>query len=120
MVEHSDILDNVFRAMADPTRRAMVRRLAHGEQSVTELAKPFEMSLAAASKHVKVLETAGLVSRTIHGRRHVCSLNREPLSEARQWLQHYEAFWNERLDALERVLSEPFPEAREDIADEPT
>lgn len=104
MVEHSDILDNVFRALADPTRRAMVRRLANRERTITELAQPFDMSLAAASKHVKVLESAGLVRRTIHGRKHVCSLNPEPLTEGRRWLQHYEQFWNERLDALEALL----------------
>ena len=106
MVEQSDTLDDVFRALADPTRRAMVRRLADRERTVTELAKPFDMSLAAASKHVKALESAGIIRRTIHGRTHTCRLNLEPLTEARRWLQHYEQFWNDRLDALEQLLAE--------------
>lgn len=107
MVERAVHLDRVFRALADPTRRAMMRRLSHREGTVTELAEPFEMSLAAASKHLKVLEAAGLVKRTVRGRTHTCRLDPAPLADAREWLQHYEQFWNERLDALEHALNAP-------------
>ncbi len=99
-----DQLDIIFRAVADPTRRAMIQRLASGDYSVTELAEPFDISLAAVSKHVKVLESAGIVRRIMRGRRNVCRLNREPLSEARRWFDHYETFWTGRLDALEQAL----------------
>jgi DNA-binding transcriptional ArsR family regulator len=102
-------LDGIFQALADPTRRAMLRRLAESEASVGELAEPFmrppvAMSLAAASKHIKVLEQAGLVDRTVQGRTHYCRLNAGPLSEATDWLRYYERFWAERLDDLERAL----------------
>ena len=110
MVEFSNAaLDDVFRALADPTRRAMLRRLTESDASVGELAEPFmkppaAMSLAAASKHIKVLEHAGLVDRTVQGRTHQCRLNPKPLSEATEWLRYYERFWAERLDDLERAL----------------
>jgi DNA-binding transcriptional ArsR family regulator len=108
MVEqHVPRLDAVFHALADPTRRAMLRRLAAQEQSVGALAMPFRMTLAAASKHVKVLERAGLLRRTVRGRTHLCRLDPEPLSEADAWLRFYERFWTERLDALERELNRP-------------
>lgn len=97
-------LDAVFRALGDPTRRQMLQRLAHGEQTVSQLAEPFSMSLAAASKHVKALEAAGLISRQISGRTHVCSLNAAPLQAADDWLRHYERFWTARLDRLEALL----------------
>jgi DNA-binding transcriptional ArsR family regulator len=100
-------LDAVFHALSDPTRRAMVRSLADGEQTVGELAAPHPISLAAASKHVKVLERAGLVRRTVHGRRHVCRLEPRPLAVATDHLRFYERFWNERLDALEAFVSPP-------------
>jgi DNA-binding transcriptional ArsR family regulator len=101
MVEQqSEPLDSIFHALADPTRRAMLRSLAQGEHTVTELAEPFRMSLAAASKHVKTLERAGLVRRTVQGRTHVCRLDPGPLAEAQDWLRFYERFWNERLDVL--------------------
>lgn len=87
--------------MADPTRRRMLRALAAREQTVGELAAPHPISLAAASKHVRVLERAGLVRRTVHGRRHVCRLEPAPLAEATEHLRFYERFWNDRLDALE-------------------
>jgi DNA-binding transcriptional ArsR family regulator len=98
-------LDAVFHAMADPTRRAMVRTLAAGERTVGELAAPHPISLAAASKHVKVLERAGLVRRTVHGRRHVCRLEPWPLAAASDHLRFYERFWNDRLDALESFVN---------------
>jgi DNA-binding transcriptional ArsR family regulator len=94
-------LDAVFHAMADPTRRAMVRTLAEGEHTVGELAAPHPISLAAASKHLKVLERAGLVRRTVLGRRHVCRLEARPLAAATRHLRFYEQFWTERIDALE-------------------
>ena len=100
-------LDAVFHALSDPTRRAMVRTLAVGEQTVGELAAPHPISLAAASKHVKVLERAGLVHRTVHGRRHVCRLEPRPLAAATDHLRFYERFWNDRLDALEAFVSAP-------------
>ncbi len=99
-----DALSAVFRALGDPTRRAMLRRLSKGERSVGELARPFRMSLAAASKHVKVLERAGLVRRTVHGRTHRCRLDAARLADAERWIAFYRRFWNERLDALDRLL----------------
>ncbi len=99
-----DALSAVFRALGDPTRRAMLRRLARGERSVGELAKPFRMSLAAASKHVKVLERAGLVRRTVRGRKHHCRLEAARLAKAQKWIAFYQRFWNERLDALDSLL----------------
>ncbi|PTM58443.1 ArsR/SmtB family transcription factor [Desmospora activa] len=105
MVEQrSEHLDNVFRALADPTRREMVRLLADRECTVTELAAPFQMSLAAASKHIKSLERAGLLQRRVHGRTHFCRLNPKSLADAHEWLRFYERFWSERLDALEHEL----------------
>jgi DNA-binding transcriptional ArsR family regulator len=105
MVEQSTQLDTVFQALADPTRREMLRRLAGGERSIGELAAPFQMSFAGASKHVRFLESAGLIHRTVRGRTHVCSLNPAPLAAAEEWLKFYERFWTERLDALERELN---------------
>jgi DNA-binding transcriptional ArsR family regulator len=107
MVEHdSPRLDVIFQALADPTRRGMLARLALGEKSVGELAKPFAMSFAGASKHVKVLEEAGLIRREVRGRTHICRLEPGPLASADQWLRHYERFWTGRLDALEQLLRE--------------
>lgn len=99
-------LDEVFHALADPTRRAMLRRLVDGEQTVGELAEPFDMSLAAASKHIRSLERAGLLRRTVRGRTHVCRLETAPLREADAWLGYYSRFWTDRLDALEKLLNE--------------
>lgn len=105
MVEYKEQdLDQVFRALADPTRRAMVRQLASGQRTVTELAQPYEMSLAAASKHLKVLEGAGLVTRFVQGRTHRCSLDARPLAQALDWLRSYTEFWDERLDVLDELL----------------
>jgi DNA-binding transcriptional ArsR family regulator len=98
------VLDGVFRALADPTRRDMLRRLAGGEQTITELAEPCAMSFAAASKHVRVLEKAGLVRRTVRGRSHHCRLEAARLAEAQQWLAFYQRFWAERFDALDSLL----------------
>lgn len=84
----------------------MLRRLAAGEQSIGELAAPFRMSFAGASKHVRALEHAGLIRREVRGRTHVCRLDPAPLAAADEWLRFYERFWAERLDALERVLKQ--------------
>lgn len=99
-------LDAVFHALGDPTRRSMLSELARRERTVGELAEPFAMSLAAASKHIKVLETAGLIRREVRGRTHVCRLDPGPLASAHRWLSVYEHFWTGRLDALERLLRE--------------
>lgn len=105
MVEHeSQRLDTVFHALGDATRRRMLRELSHGERSVGELAEPFAISLAAASKHIKALERAGLIRREIRGRTHHCRLEPGPLANVQQWLSHYEHFWTDRLDTLERLL----------------
>lgn len=100
----SDELDAVFRALADPTRRAMLRSLSGRPRTVGELAEPFEISLAAASKHIKSLERAGLVQREVQGRTHVCRLDARPLHGGMEWMRHYERFWNGRLDALDALL----------------
>jgi DNA-binding transcriptional ArsR family regulator len=102
-------LDGVFHALAHEARRSMLRRLSGGELTVGELADPLAMSLAAASKHVKVLEQAGLVRRTVDGRRHVCRLEPRPLADATAWLRFYEEFWDTRLDALRGVLEKETP-----------
>jgi DNA-binding transcriptional ArsR family regulator len=98
-----DRLDATFAALADPTRRAILARLALGEASVTELTAPFAMSQPAISKHLKVLERAGLISRGRDAQRRPCRLDAVPLAQATQWLERYRAFWEgsfERLDAL--------------------
>jgi DNA-binding transcriptional ArsR family regulator len=108
MVNHSaERLNHVFHALADPTRRQMLRSLTVRERTISELAEPFSMSLAAASKHVKTLEAAGLVRRTVQGRTHFCRLDPRPLAGAHEWLTFYERFWGERLDALEALLRHP-------------
>ena len=106
MVEYLPHLDAVFHALADPTRRAMLGHLAGRELTIGELATPFHMSFAGASKHVRVLENAGLVTRTIHGRTHRCRLEAARLADANAWLRRYERFWNAKLDALEALLLE--------------
>jgi DNA-binding transcriptional ArsR family regulator len=103
-------LDAVFAALADPTRRAILARLASGEASVTELAEPFEMSQPAVSKHLKVLERAGLVSRSREAQRRPRRLEPVPLAEATQWLENYRRFWEgayQRLDALLEEMKAP-------------
>ena len=97
-------LGSVFHALGDATRRRMLRVLASGERTVSQLAKPFAISLAAASKHIKTLENAGLIRREVRGRTHLCSLDPGPLASAHQWLSFYERFWTDRLNVLERLL----------------
>ena len=99
-------LDSVFHALGDFTRRRMLRDLADGDRTVSQLAEPFEMSLAAASKHIKVLENAGMIRREVRGRTHLCRLEPGPLASAQRWLSFYERFWTDRLDVLERLLRE--------------
>ncbi len=97
-------LDLTFSALGDPTRRAIVQRLASGRATVKELASPFHISLPAISKHLKVLEQAGLLTRTKEGRTHHCELNPIPLKEANEWIVWHQQFWEQRLDALEKYL----------------
>jgi DNA-binding transcriptional ArsR family regulator len=99
-------LDSVFRALSDATRRRMLLELASGERTVGQLAEPFDISLAAASKHIKALENAGLIRREVRWRTHLCRLDPGPLASAHQWLSFYERFWTDRLDDLERLLRE--------------
>src|SRR4051794_399806 len=106
MVEEHAHLDAVFHAVSDPTRRAMLGQLAERELTIGELAAPFSMSFAGASKHVRVLENAGLVKRTIRGRTNLCRLEAARLAEANAWLRRYQRFWNAKLDALEALLLE--------------
>lgn len=101
-----DRLSATFAALADPTRRAILARLASGETSVTELAEPFEMTLPAVTKHLKVLERAGLVSRGRQAQWRPCRLEAEPLREVADWVVEYRKFWDARLDRLEAFLHE--------------
>lgn len=117
MVEHEPArLDAVFHALGDATRRQMLGALAGGERTVGALAAPFEISLAAASKHIRVLERAGLVERAVAGRTHRLWLAPGPLAGAHAWLGLYERFWSGRLDILERLLRE---EAAKPVAPAP-
>lgn len=99
-------LDHTMLALADPTRRAILQRLAAGEARVTDLAAPFAMSLNAVSKHIRILERASLVRRRRAGREHLLSLDPEPLGEAAAWIEQQRQFWASSLDALERALAE--------------
>jgi len=117
MVEHNALeLDAVFHALGDATRRTMLRELARAPRTVGQLAQPFAMSLAAASKHIQVLERAGMIRREIQGRTHVCHLEPGPLASANEWLAYYQGFWTTRLDRLEQLLREPAspPDAQTD------
>ena len=97
-------LDTVFHALGDPTRRRMLRQRADGERTVSQLAEPFSIALAAASKHIKTRESAGLIRRDVRGRTHFCRLDPGPLASAHEWLGFYERFWSGRLDQLERLV----------------
>ena len=105
-------MDRVLGAIADPTRRAILARLAEADARVTELASAFPISLNSVSKHVCKLEDAGLVRREVRGRDHVLSLNAAPLSEAADWIAHYQRFWEERLDALDELVTGKKPTRR--------
>jgi DNA-binding transcriptional ArsR family regulator len=101
MIDH---LSSTFAALADPTRRAILARLGTGEASVTELAEPFDMSLPAISKHLKVLERAGLIARSRDAQWRPCHLNPKPLKEAADWIEHYREFWEQSFDRLDEYL----------------
>lgn len=105
----STTLDDTFAALSDPTRRQMLSVLARGDITVTELARPFAMSLPAASKHVRVLERAGLVRRRRLGREHHLSLHAAPLREAAAWVQEYARFWGEAFDRLDELFATQNP-----------
>ena len=100
----TDHLSTTFAALADPTRRAILARLASGETSVTELARPFEMSLPAVSKHLKVLERAHLIARGRHAQWRPCRLHAGPLREVADWVEHYRQFWEQSFDRLDEYL----------------
>jgi DNA-binding transcriptional ArsR family regulator len=104
MVERSALLDRTYGALSHEIRRQMLEQLKGGPARVTELASPFDVSLASASKHIRVLEDAGLVARTIRGRDHLLSVQADSLGAAREWIDTYTAFWAGRLDALEAEL----------------
>ncbi len=107
MVEYySKVLDRAFGALADPTRRRILAQLAKGEECVTNLARPHAMSLAAVSKHLSVLEKAGLVKRRREGRVHTLALEAKPMQEAMAWLERYRKFWEANLDQFEKYLDE--------------
>jgi len=118
MVDKSERLDLVFRALADPTRRAMLRDLARQPRTVGELAAPFDISLAGASKHIQMLERAGLLQREVQGRVHTCRLDARPLHAGAEWIRHYERFWHQKLDVLEALLKAE--DAPRDAAKRPT
>lgn len=99
-------LNKTFAALADPTRRAIISHLAQGAATVTEISEPFDISLPAVSKHLRVLERAGLLTRQKKGRIHYCHLNPQPLKEAARWLSLYERFWDSQFDALAKFLEE--------------
>ena len=106
MVKYDRGLDATFRALADPTRRAIVAALSHGQASVTELARPHRMSLPAVMKHLRVLRRAGLVTKRKRGRTRRCRLAAQPLQKAEAWLVQYRGFWESQFDALDRYLAQ--------------
>jgi DNA-binding transcriptional ArsR family regulator len=106
MVNYNQRLDLAFGALAHPIRRGILARLSTGEATVAELAKPFNVSAPAITKHMRVLEKAGLLSREKKGREHHCRLEQERMKEAEAWIEAHRKFWNDRLDALERYLKE--------------
>ncbi|HEX4688066.1 MAG TPA: metalloregulator ArsR/SmtB family transcription factor [Acidimicrobiia bacterium] len=106
MGEHSAaVLDRVFSAVSDPTRRAILARLEDSDARVTELASAFPISLNSTSKHIRVLERAGLVRRTVRGREHILTLEAAPLEEAGEWIEHYRRFWTDQLAALDAFVT---------------
>ena len=105
-------MDNLLGAVADSTRRAILARLAVSDARVTEVASEFPISLNSVSKHVRMLERAGLVRRTVRGRDHVLSLDAAPLAEAAAWIAHYRRFWEERLEALDKLVTQKKPRKR--------
>lgn len=100
------VLDRVFSAVADPTRRSILARLTDSDARVTDLAGAFPISLNSTSKHIRVLEGAGLVRRTVRGREHILSLDAAPLADAAGWIEHYRRFWSEQLASLDAFATE--------------
>src|SRR5436309_14407424 len=98
------VLDRIFSAVSDPTRRSILARLADSDARVTEVASAFPISLNSTSKHIRVLEGAGLVRRTVRGREHILSLEAGPLAEAAEWIQHYRRFWGDQLASLDAFV----------------
>ena len=103
--QQEEAIDRIFHALSDATRRGILLRIADSERTVGELAEPYKMSLAAVSKHLKVLERAGLLTRNVDGRVHRCTMNANPLEQAQEIIQRYRDFWKGRLDALEEYLN---------------
>jgi DNA-binding transcriptional ArsR family regulator len=112
MVNHSQSLDFTFAALSDATRRGILARLAAGETSVSELAKPYDMSLPAVSKHLRVLESAGLVTRRKDGRVQRCNLVAGPMKAAAEWIEYYRHFWEAQFDSLARFLEDSSPKEK--------
>lgn len=112
MVNYSQSLDFTFAALSDATRRGILARLAAGETSVSELAKPYDMSLPAVSKHLRVLESAGLVTRRKDGRVQRCNLAAGPMKSAAEWIEHYRRFWEAQFDSLARFLEDSAPKEK--------
>lgn len=108
---NTDSLDDLFGAIADPTRRAILDRLAQGNARVTEIAADFPISLNSVSKHLRMLERAGLVSRTIKGREHVLALNSDPLDRASEWIDRHRRFWEDSLASLDKFATQKHPPA---------
>lgn len=107
MIERQEqTLNRLFHALSDPSRRAILKRLASGPLTVSELADPLPMSLAAASRHIRVLEDSGLLTRDVSWRTHTCTLNAKPLAAIRSWIDIYEDFWRHRFDTLDEVLKD--------------
>jgi DNA-binding transcriptional ArsR family regulator len=104
MVNNSEVLNNTFNALADPTRRSILARLSSGDATVSELAEPFHMTMPAITKHLKVLERAGLISRGRDAQRRPCHLEAGPLKNAAQWIDHYRTFWEGSFGRLEKYL----------------
>src|SRR5579859_751396 len=104
VTQQGQTLDRVFLALGHPIRRAILARLAQGATTVTDIAEPFDISLNAVSKHLKVLEKAGLIQREVVGREHYCRISPEPFEEVSRWLTYYQAFWTSRFDAMEQEL----------------
>jgi DNA-binding transcriptional ArsR family regulator len=120
MVKDSSVtLDRVFRALAHPARRVMLRRLAQGERNLGELAAPLRMSFPAASKHVRVLERARLVRRRVVGRTHFCRIEARPLAEASGWLEEYRRIWEQNYQRLDALLDELKAQEKETASDPP-
>jgi len=113
--QHDDHLDQMFRALGDRTRRALLQKMQQGPHRVTDLAREYDCSLNAISKHLKILERAKLINRSIAGREHLCSANPKELKKAQQWVEKYQKFWTDRLQRLEDFVEKKKPNKKEDL-----